>query len=300
MDMVNIFLFIVLAAVAVLLAFAVLHLAQSRRHEERLLNRSAHTLARLIASKTRLSHLLHSSFLVAILLCGFPQTAQSQTKFCTSYADYKAGQWKPYEELIPGKEPDSIRVKYDGQNFILKTSDKEVNKAIKQDVFMMQIDKQLFINQRPLRDEDGGILPVNNYLRALPYKGDKLLVVSYKVTLGDVLDLVNIGLDVALLATGHTTWGTIFLATDLLLTNSDLMEHHVLYLIDKEPNAKGKYIMTRLNDAFMEKLLRDDPVTFEQYYGRQKKGDRQSASNILPILVKKGLIQDYHHKKSEK
>ena len=224
-------------------------------------------------------------------------TSQAQTKFCKSYADYKADQWKPYEELIPGKEPDSIRVKYDGQDFTLKTSDKEVNKAIKHDVFMMQIDKQLFINQRPLRDEDGGILPVNNFLRALPYQGDKLLVVSYKVTMGDVLDLVNIGLDIALLATGHTTWGSIFLATDLLLTNDDLMEHHVLYLVDKEPNAKGKYIMTRLNDEFMEKLLRDDPVTFEQYYGRGSKAQRQSASNILPILVKKGLIQDYHHKK---
>jgi hypothetical protein len=55
--------------------------------------------------------------------------------------------------------------------------------------------------------------------------------------------------------------------------------------------------MTRINDAFMEQLLRDDPVTFEQYHGRQKKGDRQSAANILPILVKKGLIPDYHHKK---
>lgn len=43
--------------------------------------------------------------------------------------------------------------------------------------------------------------------------------------------------------------------------------------------------------------MRGDSVTFEQYYGRQKKGDRQSAANILPILVKKGLIQDYHHKK---
>jgi len=235
--------------------------------------------------------------LAAILLCGFSQTAQAQTKFCTSYAEYKSGQWKAYEDLIPGKEPDSIRVKYDGQDFTLKTSDKEVNKVIKQNVFMMQIDKQLFINQRPLRDEDGGILPVSGYLRALPYKGNKLLVVSYHVTLGDVLDLVNIGLDIALLATGHTTWGSIFLATDLLLTNDDLMQHHILFLVDKEPDAKGRYIMTRLNDEFMEKLLRDDPVTFEQYYGRQKKGERQSACNILPILVKKGLIQDYHHKK---
>jgi len=235
--------------------------------------------------------------LLLVLMCLMALNAQAQTKFCNSYAEYKANQWKPYEELIPGKEPDSINVKYDGQDFKLRTSDKEVNKVIKHDVFMMQIDKQLFINQRFLRDENGAILPINNYLRALPYKGNKLLVVSYHVTLGDVLDLVNIGLDIALLATGHTTWGSIFLATDLLLTNDDLMQHHILYLVDKEPNAKGKYIMTRLNDAFMEQLLRDDPVTFEQYYGRQKKGDRQSAANILPILVKKGLIQDYHHKK---
>ena len=219
----------------------------------------------------------------------------AQTKFCTSYADYKAGNWKAYEQLIPGKEPDSIRVKYDGHDFSLKTSDKEVNNAIKHDVFMMQVDGQLFINQRPLRDEDGVILPVNNYLRALPYKGDKVLVVSYHATMGDVLDLVNIGLDVGLLATGHTTWGSIFLATDLLLTNNNLMEHHVLYLVDKAPDAKGRYIMTRLNDEFMEKLLRDDPVTHEQYYGNQKKSNRQSAANILPILVKKGLIQNYKH-----
>ena len=63
MDMVNIILFIVLAAVAVLLAFAVVHLAQSRRHEERLLNSSAHTLAGLISRKARLSRLLGLSFM---------------------------------------------------------------------------------------------------------------------------------------------------------------------------------------------------------------------------------------------
>ena len=240
---------------------------------------------------------MNTRLLLLTMVCLVTMTAQAQTKFCTSYADYKADKWKPYEELVPGKEPDSIRVKYDGQEFTLKTSDKEVNKAIKSNAFMMSIDRQLFINQRFLRDEDGGILPVSNFLRALPYKGNKLLVVSYHVTLGDVLDVLNIGLDIALIATGHTTWGSIFLATDLLLTNNDLMEHHILFLVDKEANAKGKYVMTRLNDEFMEKLLRDDPITFEQYYGNNKKGKRQSAANILPILVKKGLIQDYHHKK---
>ena len=98
--------------------------------------------------------------LLMMLVCLMALTAQAQTMFCTSFADYKAKQWKPYADLIPEKEPDSIRVKFDGQNFILKTADKEVNKFIKQDVFMMQVDNQLFINQRFLRDEDGGILPI--------------------------------------------------------------------------------------------------------------------------------------------
>ena len=234
--------------------------------------------------------------MIAAILLSINLTVQAQVKVCMNYADFKADNWKPYTDLIEGKEPDTCRVKYDGIDFTFKTSDKEVNKVIKHNVFLLSLDKQLFANQHMLRDENGGILPVNNFLRALPYKGGKLCVVSYKVTMGDVLDLVNIGLDIALLATGHTTWGSIFLATDLLLTNDDLMEHHILYLIDKEPNAKGKILMTRINDQFMEQLLRDDPVTFEQYYGRGKKGTRQSAANILPILVKKGLIEDYHHK----
>lgn len=232
-----------------------------------------------------------------MMMCLVATTAQAQIKFCTSYADFKAGKWKPYSQLIPGKEPDSLRIQYDGTDFSLKTHDSEVNQIIKKDVLIMSIDGQLFINQHMLRDDDGNVLPVNHYLRALPYKGGNLCVVCYQVSLGDILDIVNIGLDIALLATGHTTMGSIFLATDMLLTNDDLMEKHVLYLLDKGPNEKGKILMTRMNDTFMEKLLRNDPVTFELYHGNQKKGDRQSAANILPILVKKGLIQDYHHKK---
>ncbi len=223
--------------------------------------------------------------------------AKAQVKVCMNYDEYKANNWKPYESLTDDKKPDSCRISYDGVDFTIKTHDKEINEKLKKDVLLMSIDGQLFINQRPLRDEDGAILPVNHYLRALPYKGGKLLVVCYHVSLGSVLDLVNIGLDVALLATGHYTVGGIFLATDMLLTNDRLMETQVLYLLDKDANEKGRYIMTRLNDEFMEKLLRDDPVTFSQYQGRSKKGDRQSAANILPILVKKGLISDYHHQK---
>jgi len=235
--------------------------------------------------------------LLFVMLC-LASTVQAQVEVCMSYDDYKADKWKPYETLTEDRKPDSCRIKYDGTEFTIKTDDKEINQMIKKDIFMMSIDEQLFINSKPLRDEDGCVLPINRYTRAMPYKDGKLLVISYHVTLGSVLDLVNIGLDIGLLATGHYTAGGLFLAADLLLTDDNLMESHVLYLIEKGPNAKGKYIMTRINDQYMEKLLRDDPVTFAKYQGRGTKGERQSAANILPILVQKGMIEDYHHKKN--
>ena len=234
---------------------------------------------------------------LSALLLFITLTIQAQTKVCMSYNDFVNNHWKSYESLTGDKKPDSCRIKYDGMEFSIKTDDKEVNQIIKKDVFIMSVDGQLFINSRMLCDDDGAVLPISQYTRALPYKDGKLCVICYKVTLGDVLDLVNLGLDIGLLATGHYTSGSLFLAADLLLTNDDLMEHHVLYLLDKAPNEKGKILMTRINDNFMEKLLRNDPVTYEQYYGRGTKGDRQSAANILPILVKKGLIKDYHHKR---
>ena len=129
---------------------------------------------------------------------------QAQTKVCMSYAEYKANQWKPYESLTEDKMPDSCRIKYDGIDFSIKTDDKSINEKIKKEVFLMNVDGQLFINSRPLRDEDGAVLPINRYTRALPYKGDKLLVVCYHVTLGDLLDVLNVGLDIGLLATGNT------------------------------------------------------------------------------------------------
>ena len=69
-------------------------------------------------------------------MCLVAMTAQAQVNVCMSYGDLKANKWKPYEGLIPGKEPDSVRVSYDGQDYSIKTADKECNRVIKKDVFM--------------------------------------------------------------------------------------------------------------------------------------------------------------------
>ena len=48
--------------------------------------------------------------------------------------------------------------------------------------------------------------------------------------------------------------------------------------------------ITRINDAFMENLLSDDASLLGKYMAVKNKHGRQSAANVLPILMEKGLV----------
>lgn len=75
MIMVQIFVFLVLAAVAVLLARIALRLHEGSRREERQLDASARTVSRLISRRVRLSQMLGSGLLAYIALLAIPVAA---------------------------------------------------------------------------------------------------------------------------------------------------------------------------------------------------------------------------------
>ena len=68
MNMIQIFVILVLAIVAVLLARIALRLHEGRRREERQLDASARTISRLISRRVRLNQLLGSGLLSCIAL----------------------------------------------------------------------------------------------------------------------------------------------------------------------------------------------------------------------------------------
>ena len=75
MIMIQIFVILVLAAVAVLLARIVVRLHEGRRREERQLDASAHTVSRLISRRVLLSQMLGSGLLAYIALLAIPVAA---------------------------------------------------------------------------------------------------------------------------------------------------------------------------------------------------------------------------------
>ena len=58
----------------------------------------------------------------------------------------------------------------------------------------------------------------------------------------------------------------------------------------KGTDSKGRTPVTRINDKFMEQLLTDDTAMLAKYNAISSKKQRQSASNVLPILMEKGLV----------
>ena len=70
----------------------------------------------------------------------------------------------------------------------------------------------------------------------------------------------------------------------------DHLNSYVCYLIDSDTDSKGRTPVTRINDKFMEQLLTNDTAMLAKYNAISSKKQRQSASNVLPILMEKGLV----------
>ena len=71
----------------------------------------------------------------------------------------------------------------------------------------------------------------------------------------------------------------------------DYLNTMACYLVDRDANEKGKIPVTRINDSFMETLLAHDAPLLEKYKAISSKRNRQSAANILPVLMEKGVVK---------
>ena len=101
MNIIHIFEFMVLAAVAALLAFAAFHLAQSRHREERQLDASAHNLAQLISRRMHLSSLLGSTLLTTAFIFCVASTAFAAGDEKNGHAYFTKAELPDMTKILP-------------------------------------------------------------------------------------------------------------------------------------------------------------------------------------------------------
>ena len=227
--------------------------------------------------------------LVITLLCAMPLMSRAlEAKYCMSYADYVAGKWKSIDDLAEGRTLRMPQIKYADGEFKVRTGDKLADKILKKDVFAIKYGKQLYVNCRNLRYDDVP-LETSKYVQAVPYGDHKLCLMAYKTNA--LLALADIGC-LASSVFVNNTWVSLGLVSGSIgagIANNCLSDY-ACYLLGSNANAKGKTPITRINDDFMVNLLSDDTSLLNKYMAVKSKHNRQSAANVLPILMEKGLV----------
>jgi len=227
---------------------------------------------------------------VLALFCIVSMMANAEVaKYCMSYDDFVAGNWKSVDELTAGRTQQVCQMKSGDHCVYFKTGDKESDEVLKKEAFAVMYGKQLFVNCRNLRYKDVS-LETSKYVQAIRYDKNKLCILSYRTD--GLTALASLGTLVGGVLVDNTALSLTLLGTSIGcdIANNKLSDL-ACFLVDSGANEKGKTAITRINDEYMEKLLVNDAPLLERYKAVKAKHNRQSAGNILPILMEKGLVE---------
>ena len=175
----------------------------------------------------------------------------AQGRFCKSYEDYQADSWV---------ELPSLETTHRG--FGLTTGDKAMERS-----------DTMYVNLRLVWCEKMRF--GNGLADAYPLVGKKILFVTRRVDRKSSHRLM-----VSYMAFG--------LVGELITTSK--VKKRACYILDSPRNGKYTDVML-LGDDEMRKLLADDKVLLDRYFMVKDRMERETASNILPLLREKGLVK---------
>ena len=118
-------------------------------------------------------------FMIMVLCCVSMMANAEVAKYCMSYADYVADNWKSVDELTEGCTNQVCQLKSDDHCVYFKTGDKACDEILKKQAFAVKYGNQLYVNSRNLRYNDIP-LETSKYIQAVPYGDHKLCVMAYK------------------------------------------------------------------------------------------------------------------------
>lgn len=186
----------------------------------------------------------------------------AQGRFCKSYEDYQADSWV---------ELPSLETTHRG--FGLTTGDKAMDKQLKREALVIQRSDTMYVNLRLVWCEKMRF--GNGLADAYPLVGKKILFVTRRVDRKSSHRLM-----VSYMAFG--------LVGELITTSK--VKKRACYILDSPRNGKYTDVML-LGDDEMRKLLADDKVLLDRYFMVKDRMERETASNILPLLREKGLVE---------
>ena len=228
------------------------------------------------------------AFVFVLMSCLVMNAQAEVAKYCMSFNDLIENNWKSVDELTQGRANQVCQIKTSEKQVRFKTGVKDVDKMLKKEAFAVMVGNQLYVNCRNMRNNSQS-LDVNGFTPAVRYDNDKICIMAYKAD--KAMFALSLGMAFAgdFIDNRAVRFGMWTGSTAAWIT-SDMLSGKVCYLVDGNTDDKGMLSATRMNDKFMENLLANDAPLLQKYKGIGNKHNRQSAANVLPILMEKGLV----------
>ena len=198
----------------------------------------------------------------------------AQGKFCKSYDDFVSGTWTDVAHLQRIHHSASHKLWAGGNDYKFETGDKDLDKVMKKEAFVIEYQDTLYVNLRTLRYEKTRF--GNGYAMGLPYDSTKIMFVTHRIGRNA--------------ATKQAMSFVMFGVIGAAISGSSMLKDRVCYLIDNNGDGK-KTNITLIDDEFMENLLELDRPLLRTYRSEKEQKDRESAAHVLPILKEKGLVK---------
>lgn len=207
------------------------------------------------------------------IYCLWVSSALSQGRYCMSLADFEANRWEPLSSLKLIEHSVSHQVWVGGNDYKFTTEDKDMDALLKKNAFLVEYQDTLYVNLRSLRY--GKYKFGNGYAKALVYGQDKVLFIAPR------LGKLNLNMGVMFGAIGGALGGA--------LIGSQNIKDRVCYIVEDDGEGEKRSIMM-VDDEFMDNLLEQDSEMLNRYQTPEKKEERESAANTLPILLEKNMV----------
>lgn len=200
--------------------------------------------------------------MMAALLCAMACAGMSaQDKYCYTYADYKSGKWEELDTIVVSERSVSWRYWAGDADYKVKTGSKSFDRLLDKKVRIVMLrDSSLYVNCRGLKVEGHSF--GNGFARGYHY-GDKILFEA-KRNDDEGVDQQDKG--------GYL--GAVIGQVD-----------RSCYVLDSDDKK-----VVRIDEPYMEKLLRDYPGELRKYRFEDK-SEREKSYLVIRILKKIGLIK---------
>lgn len=214
--------------------------------------------------------------ILLIVVVFFAIRGDAQSRYCLTYKDFCKNTWHELDTVYVTRRSKNQQIWWGGNEYSLSNGNKDIDKVLKKEAFVVMQGDSLYINCRNLRFQGNGF--GRGYAKVSRIGNRSLLLVNSLIS-KEAEDQQRAA-------------GFMFGLAGGITAANKARKNVVCYVISNGANDKGKIDIRLVNDDLIRQMLKDQGPLLREYYEEEDESVRISASHILPILEKSGLIKN--------